>query len=233
MIPVIMPVFNIDEQFVNLTDLAIQSIKPEPLVIVDNASTVGAGSLREWADIYIRNKTNLGYAKAVNQGLRLCSSDEFVCVANNDIRVSGGWEQVAFDIFREDPLVASVHFKMIPYDEPFNFGDKIWKTGKERWCTGSFFVMRNSWSFDGEYLNSYDDWDLHLRMYRANYKTAYTNKAQYQHMNSFTQFIIPQREEIDKKNREYFIKKHGDTPENIWQKMFPDQMSQDYQGGFE
>ena len=229
---VIMPVYNVDERFINLTDLAMLSLRPCDLTIVDNASTIGGGQLREWADTYVRNKTNLGYARAVNQGLKLCDKGELMAVANNDIRVSPGWDEVAKEIL-EDPLVVSVHFTMIPYEQPFNLGDKVWTTGKERWCTGSFFVMRNWELYDENFLNSYDDWDMHLRMYKAGLRTAYTNRAQYQHMNSFTQVIIPDRERVDGNNRNYFIMKHGDTPENIWTKLFPDQMAQDYQGGFE
>jgi len=229
---VIMPVFNVSEQFVNLTDLAIQSLGKCELILVDNGSTVGAGLLRDWADIYIRNKNNLGYAKAVNQGLKLCEKGELVAVANNDIKVSEGWEAIAEEIM-QDKSVVSVHFTMLPYDEPFRLGDKVWITGKERWCTGSFFVMRNWELYDEGFLNSYDDWDMHYRMYQAGLKTAYTNKAQYQHMNSFTQQIMPEREKINQVNREYFIKKHGEEPEKLWFKMFPDQMSQDYKGGFE
>jgi GT2 family glycosyltransferase len=215
-----------------MTENAIESIRPEHLIIIDNASPVGGGQLREWADTYVRNKENLGYAKAVNQGLKLSPTAELIAICNNDIRVSPDWEPIAKEIMK-DLSIMSLHFTMLPYDQPFNLGDKIWKTGKERWCTGSFFVMRNSGLFDENFVNSYDDWDIHYRMYQKGFKTAYTNKVQYQHMNSFTQIMIPQREEQDKKNREYFIQKHGDTPENLWMKMFPDQMDQDYQGGFE
>ena len=229
---VILPCFNVSDQFVNLTDLAIQSFGKCELIIVDNASPVGGGLLREKAHIYIRNKENLGYARAVNQGLKLCDDGELVAVSNNDVRVSSSWESVAREVMK-DESVMSCHFKMIPYDEPFNLGDKVWITGKERWCTGSFFVMRNKGLFDENYLNSYEDWDVHARMYKNNFKTAYTNKAQYQHMNSFTQQVISNRSENDQKNREYFKQKHGDYPENLWQKMFPDQMNQDYQKGFE
>jgi GT2 family glycosyltransferase len=224
---VIMPVYNVDEQFINLTDLAIQSLGKVELIVVDNASPVGGGQLRGCADTYIRNKENLGYAKAVNQGLKLCETGEIVAVANNDIRVSPNWQEIALDIL-QDQKVGSVHFRMLRYDEPFILGTSVWPSGKERWCTGSFFVMRNKWLFDENFLNSYDDWDIHKRMYDEGYKTAYTNKAQYQHMDSFTQGIIPEREERDKKNREYFIKKHGDEPEKIWMDMFPDQMNQPY-----
>jgi GT2 family glycosyltransferase len=232
---VIMPVYNVDEQFINLTDLAIQSLGKCELYIIDNASTVGGGQLRECADVYVRNKENLGYAKAVNQGLKLCSEakmSNLVAVANNDIRVSSNWIEVAEEIMK-DETIGSLHFTMLPYDQPFNLGDKVWLTGKERWCTGSFFVMRTLWMFDENFLNSYDDWDMHYRMYRDGYKTAYTNKVQYQHMNSFTQAIMPNRNEQDKKNKDYFVWKHGAEPEKIWEQMFLSQMNQDYRKGME
>lgn len=229
---VIMPVYSISDAFIGLTENAVSSIKPDHLTIIDNASTVGGGQLREWSDVYIRNKENLGYAKAVNQGLKLCGHGELVAIANNDIRVSPNWKEVSEEIM-QDKKIMSLHFTMLPYEEPFKLSDRVWKTGKERWCTGSFFVMRNLGLFDENFLNSYDDWDIHYRMYQNGFNTAYTNIVQYQHMNSFTQKEIPQRNDNDTKNREYFIKKHGDTPENLWQKMFPDQMNQDYQKGFE
>lgn len=222
---VIMPVYNVDEQFINLTDLAIQSLGKCVLVIVDNASTVGGGQLREWADTYIRNKENLGYARAVNQGLRLCEDGEMVAIANNDIRVSPNWQEVATEIIISDQKVGSVHFKMLPYNEPFSQGNDTWPSGKERWCTGSFFVMRNWGLFDENFLNSYDDWDMGFRIRRAGYTQAYTNKAQYQHLNSFTQQIMPEREARDKKNAEYFKKKWGDYAEVLFEREFPGELS--------
>ena len=228
----IIPCWLITEQLKELTQNTVNSLGETELIIVDNGSPLGGGYLREIADVYIRNKENLGYAKAVNEGLRLCDQGELVAVANNDIRVSEGWQKIAEEIM-QDPLVMSVHFKMIPYNEPFSLGDKVWITGKERWCTNSFFVMRNCGLFDENFLNSYDDWDLHYRMYQKGFKTAYTNKASYQHMDSFTQQFVPDRNENDIKNKEYFVKKHGDLPEKLWEKMFPLQMSEDYRGGFE
>ncbi len=227
-----MPCWLVSEELIQLTKNAIESLGDGELIIIDNGSPMGGGMLREAADIYIRNKENLGYAKAVNQGLKLCDKSETVAIVNNDTRVSEGWQKVAIDIL-EDPLVMSVHFKMIPYDEPFNLGDKVWITGKERWCTNSFFVMRNCGLFDENFLNSYDDWDLHARMYIKGFRTAYTNKAAYQHMYSSTQALIPDRNENDIKNKKYFIKKYEEEPEVMWQKLFPDQMSQDYRKGFE
>lgn len=227
-----MPVYSIDAQTIDVTEAAIRSLKDSAdcrLILIDNASTVGGGRLRELADVYIRNKENLGYAKAVNQGLQL--SGMAVAIANNDIRVSPNWYTVTQEVM-DNPKVASLHFRMIPYDEPFAYGDKTFTTGRERWCTGSFFVIRNIQLFDEDFLNSYDDWDFQYRLRKNGWLTAYTTKACYQHMDSFTQKKIPQREDNNWKNRELFKQKHGEYPENIWCDLYPDQMQMDWRAQF-
>ena len=85
-----MPVWIINEELRVLTMQAIQSLGKVNLIIIDNGSPLGGGYLRSVADIYIRNKKNLGYAKAVNQGIKL-SKNEMKAISNNDIRVSPNW----------------------------------------------------------------------------------------------------------------------------------------------
>ena len=224
MIPIIIPVWSNDEETMVLTENAVNSLKtPESVFfIVDNGSTLGGGKMREMADVYIRLKTNLGYAKATNLGLKACLGVNAVVVANNDIRVSNNWLEVAGEIL-QDEKVGSVHFRMIPYEEPFSYGNNVWKEGKERWCSSSFFVMRLFQFYDDSYFNSCEDWDYWLR-FRKTFKTAYTNKACYQHLDSFTARKIPEREENDKRNREYFKSKYGEYPEVLFAKEYPEQM---------
>lgn len=222
-IKVIIPCWIINESLVNLTENTVNSIRQAEgveIIIVDNASPLAGGMLRELADLYIRNKENLGYAKAVNQGLKLCDKGELVAIANNDIRVPFQWKSVAEEILK-DKKIGSVHYRMIAYNQPFNPGNETWKTGKERWCTSSFFVVRNVQLYDEGFLNSYDDWDFWKRMRDSGYTTAYTNKAEYQHMDSFTQQFIPQRGENDTRNREFFKQKWGVYPEDDFEKKFP------------
>jgi GT2 family glycosyltransferase len=224
---VIIPCWVINESLINLTENTVNSIrqaKDTEIIIVDNASTMAGGLLRELADTYIRNKTNLGYAKAVNQGLKLCDVAEPVVVSNNDVRVPPQWKDVAEEIL-ENYQVGSVHYRMIAYDQPFNPGNETWVTGKERWCTSSFFVVRNVQLYDEGFLNSYDDWDMWKRMRDSGYTTAYTNKAEYQHMDSFSQQFVPQRGENDARNREYFKTKYGIYPEDEFENRFPGMLS--------
>src|SRR5687768_3894839 len=142
-VSVVMPVWIQDEETLQLTLAAVESIRAGApncqLIIIDNASTHGAPVLRDLADVYLRNKQNLGYAKAVNQGLKL--SGKMVAIANNDIRVSVNWWDISAGIFGRSDKLASIHFRMIPYDQPFNPGITEWVSGKERWCSSSFFVL--------------------------------------------------------------------------------------------
>ncbi len=231
----IMPVYIVNEDILRLTKEAVASFGEVKLIIIDNASPLGGGYLRSIADIYVRNPVNLGYAKAVNQGLRLSVDAEFIAIANNDIRVSPNWQEVARSVLLGNSLAYSCHFRMTDYEVPFAYGDEVAYTGKERWCTSSFFVIRNNRSinyYDENFFNSYDDWEYWYRVRLNGRRTAYTNKACYQHQHSSTQSLVSEREIQNNKNKEYFKSKWGDYAEDLFERQFPEQMKQDYWEGF-
>lgn len=227
--------YNFNEELAQLTESAIHSVRQalmDRLILVDNATEVRPGMLRELADTYVRNKTNLGYPAAVNQGMAL-STSEFVAIANNDIRVSPNWVDVSNEIFK-DPTVGSVHFRMIPYDQPFNPGDKVWIGGRERWCHCSFFVIRKEafQVYDTNYdKGGFDDYDHNHRMREKGWKQAYTNKVEFQHMDSITYRTMEStedREARDFKNRQYYASKFGAYPDIQFEREFASQMSEPY-----
>lgn len=229
MIDVVMPVWVEDEETLQLTVTAVESIRQGVqcrIIIIDNNSTHGQALLREIADLYVRNKENLGYAKAVNQGLKLAGS--VVAIANNDIKVAPYWWDIAQKILLKYEDVGSVHFRMIPYDQPFSQGEEYWVVGKERWCSSSFFIVRNGQLYDENFLNSYDDYDYWFRLRQSGYKTAYTNAIEYKHKDSHTQQKIVDRAERDKKNYGYYKQKHGEYPDIQFAQMYPEQMKQDW-----
>lgn len=236
---VIIPVYIFNEEILQLTKNAIESLGDVGLVIVDNGSPIGGGYLRSVSEIYLRSKENKGYAHAVNSGLSLIHND-LVAIANNDIRVSPNWLSVTQEVF-EEPNVYSCHFRMTNYDEPFQYGKDIVYQGKERWCTSSFFVIKTcdekgnlrKFYYDENFVNSYDDWSYWKDVRSHGLKQAYTDRACYQHKHSSTQVLLPTREEQNQKNREYFKKKWGMYPEDDFNKDFPDQMKKEYWEGFQ
>ena len=121
MLSVIMPIWIKNDELYELTGNALASLFASygwsncEFIIVDNASPIGADQLLPIADIYIRNKENLGYVKAVNQALKLANGD-LVAVPNNDIRVSPNWINIAKEVFQRDKKSGSLHFKMVGYN---------------------------------------------------------------------------------------------------------------------
>lgn len=230
---IIIPIYILNEELNTLTKNAIESLKGE-LILIDNASLPESKPfLKEKAAVYIENEENLGFPKAVNQGFKKSVSD-LITVANNDIRVSPNWESVAKEIFNENPKVGSVHFRMIPYEEPFNLGFDTWITGKERWCHGSFYVIRREaipegGYFEGYGMGGYDDYDFFHRMRDLNgWKQAYTNRAQFQHKDSSTLSALDQtdRAERDRRNKEMYKERFGEYPDIQFAKLFPEQMNE-------
>ncbi len=86
-----------------MTQRALQSIKdnsdyPYRLIVVDNSSDPETVELLENACrtaqfgemVLVRNKENVGWVKAANQGFDL-SNAEYVCLMNNDILAGPGW----------------------------------------------------------------------------------------------------------------------------------------------
>lgn len=236
MISVVMLQYNFNEDLALLTKTAIESVNyscPErELIIVDNASVYGGAFARNEADVYIRNKINLGYPAGVNQGVAL-SKGEFIAIANNDIKVSPNWWKVAQEILK-DPEVGIVHFRMDGYDEERPLGLDTWIEGRERWCSSSFFVIRREafQGYDEAYgAGGFDDYDHHTRMRAKGWKQAYTNKASFNHMDSITYRTMEATEERakrDLKNKEYFKTKFGEYPDVMFAKDYPDQVSKPY-----
>lgn len=82
---------------------------PHKLIIVDNGSDRGTAGylagLKARADIdvnVIRNDENLGFARAVNQGI-LASDAQYVCIMNNDTIASPDWLEEMIKVFEGNP----------------------------------------------------------------------------------------------------------------------------------
>ena len=81
---------------------------PFRLIIIDNGSEKEVyqylkklSQARSEQLTLIRNEANLGYVKAINQGLKISEAD-YICLLNNDTRVDNGWLQELIKAVQSD-----------------------------------------------------------------------------------------------------------------------------------
>ena len=90
MVSIIIPVFNQHEMTMECIDSIRVNTQDYEIVIVDNGSDPPA----EFDEVtYIRNEENLGFPKAVNQGIKAAKGD-VVVILNNDIVCTPHWLEI-------------------------------------------------------------------------------------------------------------------------------------------
>ncbi len=163
------------------------------LVVVENGSTdffslvqaeVEAGGFRFTkmsGDCYVHTPYPLGYARAVNMGLKLART-EFVCILNNDVFVPPGWltQMLAdFASIKRCGILA-------PQERSANPGI----TYDDHWW--SLVLARRSLFdevglLDEEHLNArYADQDMSFRVRKAGYQICRTGNVIVEHDESST-----------------------------------------------
>ena len=111
-VDIIIPVWN----EIGPTRGCIDSIRkntnyPHRLIIIDNASEAPTRDyLRALTGItLVRNEENLGFVKAINQGLKGFANAPYTCVMNNDTIASAGWLEEMVKVMESNPGIGIVN----------------------------------------------------------------------------------------------------------------------------
>jgi glycosyltransferase involved in cell wall biosynthesis len=164
---------------------------PFRLIVIDNASDAPTAqyldSIKERNPeqvILIRNSENLGWVKAVNEGIS-CSDSPYVCVMNNDTVVYSGWLSEMAGVAEKDKSIGIVnplwevpkryrgtredYFSKIVARERGKFIETDWVRG---FC---FLIKREVINKIGGLDEAfspgyYDDWDYSARATKAGFK---------------------------------------------------------------
>lgn len=219
---IIIPVWN----EVEFTKKCIKSIikstsLPYRIIIVDNASAVETASyLKELVlkdknlITLIRNEENLGFPKAVNQGMAV-SSSPYLCILNNDTEVCRNWLSEMINIAESHPDIGILN----PTSN--NLGQTRPKQGfMGKWiemasCIGFCMlikreVIQNIGNFDEIFSpGNFEDTDFCRRAVKAGYKCAMA-KGSYVYHSQNTGFKKRKDwEETFKRNLDIFNKRWG------------------------
>lgn len=218
---IIIPVWN----KLQLTRDCLDSIYPNTperfnLIIIDNASNSETKSfLRNFKSSHdnvflIENEENLGWVKAVNQGLRL-SLSPFICLMNNDTLVrTNGWlsEMIRIAGTENDIGLVNPCFEI-----------KKCKAAKGCYtemdfCRGHCLLIKRAvidriGMFDEAFGIGYnDDDDFSIRAIRAGFRCVMANNVVVEHIRESTFLTIFSQKrisEFQKKNKQLLAKKWG------------------------
>lgn len=192
------------------------------VIIVDNGSNDGSldfikdkvnyNNINNINYYLISNKNNLGFSKAVNQGIKLANSRniEYICLLNNDVEVESDFIYNLIKPMKEDEKIFSVTSKMLQYnnrDLIDDVGDEYtllgWtkKSGNEissknyskpreifSSCAGAALyrisILNNIGYFDENFFAYMEDVDIGYRAQINGYKNVYSPDAIVYHIGS-------------------------------------------------
>jgi len=102
-----------------LSSLRSQTLRDFEVILVDNGSQDGSVELVRqefpWVERIVENRSNLGFAKACNQGIQ-ASRGEYVALLNNDTEAHPSWLEELVRVAGADPLVGMVASKTLFFD---------------------------------------------------------------------------------------------------------------------
>jgi len=196
------------------------------VIVVDNGSTNGSVEMmrEEYSQLkLIVNKKNLGFAKAVNQGIR-ASQGEYILVLNSDIEVKGNALEKMTEFVKKHPEVGVVGGRLVNPDgriqgscfhrltlinaiKEFWLGQKrafekyAPKTGKPTEIdavVGACMliprkVINKVGYFDERYFLYFEDLDYCRRVKKVGFKIFYLPDAEFIHHHGASAKKIPQK----------------------------------------
>lgn len=200
------------------------------LIVVDNASTDGTPEYLKGVDSVkvIRNATNLGCAKAWNQGVQ-ASKGDVIGILNNDIVVTSGWLPALLDFMertghgivspamREGPL----HYELDQYASEFT---AACRTATRPGLLGPCMLIRRD-VFDavglfdeGFNYGGCEDVDFLWRAQKAGITAAVTGSAFIHRFGMVTQNIVKRTESkaYPAQSLAHFRCKWGRTVQGNW-----------------
>ena len=194
-VSLVMPIYIKNDQLKQLTLEALFSMRGQydELIIIDDASPMPVGFVKEYASSVISHTKNMGFTKSLNDGIKLARNNYILC-SNNDVRLEEG--KLSDMFWGADRGYAFPRF--VKKQSP------IWD--------GAFFMMsrqtlEKNGLLDERYKSYFSDTDLFWRAITANLAIHLAEKVLVFHWENMSHQDI--REEAYEADRKLFIKKWG------------------------
>lgn len=228
-----------------LKSLAKTNYSARELIVVDNGSTdsslksiksiTGTKSIKRTE--IIKNKTNLGFAKANNQGLELVKG-KYILLLNNDTKVTSTFLSKLVNRMEQDSSLGVIQPKILLMDKPNhldNAGSFLTPIGfLEHWgflekdglkfqkeriifaAKGACMLIRRAvinkvGLFDEAFVSYFEESDFCWRVWLAGFKVLYYPKAKIYHKVGFT----IRRQDVRELNFHYYKNRAASLLKNL------------------
>jgi GT2 family glycosyltransferase len=183
------------------------------IFVVDNGSTDGS---IEYVRLHfpqfrvLHFESNLGFARAYNEAIKLVSADYIVLLNNDTAVLSNDWIEQLVKVIERNTRVAAVQCKLLSFNEPDKL-DSVGVTGEKYWqgftdigkfepdrkqydfppitpfsiCAGGALIRRSTFlevgGFDSQLFAYHEDVDFSWRLRLAGYVICYQPLARIAH----------------------------------------------------
>ncbi len=201
------------------------------LILIDNASDDETSKyLDDFTNtnservVLIRNKTNLGFLKAANQGL-IKSQAKYACLLNNDTVVTKGWLRELISVAESNPRLGILNPSSTTLGQKVPLKDIDKYAGKIRRYRGEYVEMAQVSGFcmcikrevidkigilDESYgMGYFEDTDYSRRAREAGFKMARVKASYVYHQENVSFGGLKRRDETFKANRKIFEERWG------------------------
>ena len=206
---IIIPIYILDGHILELTQKCLKSIEeytniPYELIIVDNGSITEQFTKK--ADIYIRNKINVGNGKGWNQGA-LLATGEYLVFMDNDVEVTEKWAEPLLEILKNKKV--AVAFPMSKNKEDDDYFERL-----AGFC---WMIRRNLFNKLGRIdesfgIANFEDTDFYMRAKSKGYQLRCSNKSKITHWSRATCDKVPEVAKLYKINEKKYFDRWGILP---------------------
>lgn len=225
---IIIPVWNQLSYTKDCLDHILRNTQyPYTIVIIDNASQADTKQFLEGFALdhgdsvkLIRNESNLGYIKAINQGIK-ASDSPYVCMMNNDTLPAPGWLERMVEFSENHPDVGLINPQCGGHGEgAVDAHAKSLERFKGEYmemnqCQGFCMLVKRELVdkiglLDEDFgVGGFDDTDYSMRAHKAGYRSVAIRDAYVYHRIHASFDKAGNREEVVRRNREIYYKKWG------------------------
>jgi len=208
MLSIVIPIYNIHKDIVDLTNRCLKSIKKYTkdyeIIIIDNKN---GEQWKKDADIYIKNEKNNGNGAAWNQGAKLANG-EYLVFSDNDIEIlTPNWFKYFEEVFKNKKT--GIVFPITKNKEDDDYFARLsgffWAIKKE--------LFNKVGKIDENFgIANFEDSDIFCRVKNLGYELTCTTKVKVKHYSRATCDRVPEVQQRYEQNEKYFFSKHPVLP---------------------